>query len=273
MSHDATRYGEAVERCGLSETHLKVISWVAPGSRVLEVGCATGYVGKILVETKGCQVTGLELDPGAAEAARQNGLTVIEGSLEDARFRASISDRFDFVLATDVLEHLRDPAAVLEDFKRWLGPRGRAIIAVPNVATWQIRNQLFFRGDFEYQETGILDRTHLHFFTWYTLHRLVTSQGWSIVDSMHEWSLPFGKDLLLETPRDARVYLENMASSGPLGRVASAALGPGAARVEKLGQRLAEGIFRRWPNACASHIALVLEMPEGATNGRASGRS
>src|ERR1043165_3400846 len=101
---DGIRYGEAVERQGLSETHLHVVSWVTPGSRVLELGCATGYVGKLLID-KGCSVTGAEFDADAAREARANGLTVVEGSLEDPQFRASIRDRFDFVMATDVLEH------------------------------------------------------------------------------------------------------------------------------------------------------------------------
>jgi methionine biosynthesis protein MetW len=266
MASDATRYREAVESLGLSQTHLQVISWVTPGSRVLEAGCASGYIGKLLTETKGCRVTGIELDPEAAREARQNGLTVIEGSLEEARFRASVNERFDFVLATDVLEHLRDPALVLDDFKRWLAPGGRAIIAVPNVATWQIRNQLFFRGDFEYRETGILDRTHLHFFTWYTLHKLVESQGWTIVDSMQEWALPVVRDILLDTPKDVRIFLEKHADSGRAGRWANAAFGGWAARVETAGKNVADKICQRWPNACAAHIALMLELPNGNTS-------
>ncbi len=261
---DAIRYREAVERLGFSETHRHVVSWVTPQSRVLELGCASGYLGKILIETKGCRVTGVELDRDAAREARENGLDVIEGSLEDAQFRQTIRDRFDFVLATDVLEHLRDPAAVLENFKQWLAPHGRAIIAVPNVATWQIRSQLFFRGDFEYQETGILDRTHVHFFTWYTLRKLVSEQGWSVVDTMEEWSLPFGGGIL-DAPKDVRLYLEKLTSGGWPGRLASAGLHGWAAGLEKAAERVANKIYRRWPNACAAHMALLLAAPNGAT--------
>ena len=263
MASDATRYREAIETFGLSETHRKVIAWVSPGSSVLEVGCASGYVGKILIETKGCRVTGIEVDPHAAREARGNGLTVVEGSLEDPQFRASVNERFDFVLATDVLEHMRDPAVVLDDFKRWLSPQGRAIIAVPNVATWQIRNQLFFRGDFEYQETGILDRTHLHFFTWNTLHKLVESQGWTVADTMEEWALPFGMGLLRDAPKDVRAFLTQACGMGAAGRLANTALGGWAAHLENAGQTLADKICHRWPNACAAHIALMLALPKG----------
>jgi methionine biosynthesis protein MetW len=258
MASDATRYREAVERQGLSETHLQVIEWVSPGAKVLEVGCASGYIGKILIEQKGCSVTGIELDRGAAVEARANGLSVVEGSLEDASFRETILDKFDFVLATDVLEHLRTPEVVLEHFKRWLVPGGHAIIAVPNVATWQIRGQLFFSGDFEYKETGILDRTHVHFFTWNTLHDLVKRQGWTITDTMSEWTLPVGKDILVEAPQDARAYLERIGAAGPVGKLAHTMFGGLTDLLETGGKAIANKIFNRWPNACAAHIALML---------------
>jgi methionine biosynthesis protein MetW len=265
MAHDATRYREIVEQLGLSTTHKQVISWVAPGSRVLELGCASGYIGRLLIETKGCRVTGVEVDPNAAREARENGLTVIEGSLEDISFRNSITQRFDVVLATDVLEHLRDPASVLDDFKRWLAPGGRAIIAVPNIATWPIREQLFFRGDFEYQESGILDRTHVHFFTWNTLHKLVRDQRWSVLDSAYIWHLPFGKGLF-DAPGDLRANLEKLAANGVVGRLAHASLGGGLGRLDRAAQAILNKIYNRWPNVCAWHITLLLAPPSnGAT--------
>ena len=263
MAHDATRYREVVERSGFSPTHNQVVEWIPRGSRVLELGCASGYVGRMLVETKACQVTGIECDPNAAREARENGLQVIEGSLEDASFRASIRERFDIVLATDVLEHLRDPAPVLDGFKQWLTPHGRAIIAVPNVASWPIREQLFFHGDFEYQDSGILDRTHLHFFTWNTLHKLVRQQEWSILDTMNEWYLPWGIDLL-DVPRDARAQLEKLAGNGVAGRLLTGSLGAVLAHLEGAARALENKIYHRWPNACAWHIALLLAPPNGA---------
>src|SRR5262249_30754099 len=145
MATDARRYAEVVEEHGLSPTHHQVIDWVPRGARVLELGCATGYIGRILIEHKECKVTGVEIDPAAAEVARASGLAIALGSLEDPAFRASIRRDFDVVIAADVLEHLANPAPVLNHFKRWLVPGGAAIVAVPNVATWSIRSQLFFR--------------------------------------------------------------------------------------------------------------------------------
>lgn len=264
MAHDAVRYREIVESLGFSPTHNQVMAWVPRGARVLELGCASGYVGRVLMETKGCRVTGIEIDPKAAQEARDNGLEVIEGSLEDTSFRASIDERFDIVLATDVLEHLRDPAPVLDDFKRWLAPEGRAIVAVPNIATWAIREQLFFHGNFEYQDSGILDRTHLHFFTWETFHKLVRDQRWSILGTMSEWYLPWGRDLL-DLPKDARAGLEKLAARGMAGRLANASLGGLFDRLDVLARALENKIYNRWPNACAWHIALLLAPPNGVT--------
>src|SRR5258706_2406171 len=110
MAEDATRYRESIETHGLSRTHRQVISWVAPASTVLELGCASGYIGRILIRDKECRVTGVEFDGRAAAEARADGLSVVLGSLEDDDVRHSITGRFDFVLSCDVLEHLREPA-------------------------------------------------------------------------------------------------------------------------------------------------------------------
>ncbi|HEX2879633.1 MAG TPA: methyltransferase domain-containing protein [Polyangiaceae bacterium] len=262
MAVDATRYRENVERSGLSKTHRQLISWIAPGSRVLELGCASGYIGRILMEEKGCQVTGVEFDPQAAEEARAAGLTVIQGSLEDPVFRASIVGQFDFVTASDVLEHLRDPAPVLNEFKRWLAPGGQAIISVPNIATWEIRSQLFFRGDFEYKETGIMDRTHVHFFTWDTMHKLVREQDWTILDTtVEKWDVPVAYGIFISAPRDCRKFLERL-GSGWGARALNAMFHGLFSALERRGTKIVEGIAKKWPNLCAWNMALLLRPPQ-----------
>ena len=146
MMNDSRRYAQSIAIKGLSDTHRQVIDWVPEGAKVLELGCSTGYIGRLLIEHKGCSVTAAEFDPKAAAEARTAGLNVYQGSLEDSDFRASISGQFDVVIASDVLEHLAQPDVVLAHFSKWLAPTGRAIIAVPNVACWQIRRRLFFHG-------------------------------------------------------------------------------------------------------------------------------
>jgi methionine biosynthesis protein MetW len=239
MASDATRYDEIVREHGLSSTHRQTIAWVPQGASVLELGCSSGFIGSILIEKKGCRVTGVEVDAAAAAEARERGLKVVEGSLEEPAFRESIGERHDIVIAADVLEHLSDPAPTLEHCKRWLKPDGRVILSVPNVATWSMRAQLFFRGDFEYQETGLLDRTHLRFFTWETLHDFVLGQGWQIEAVMVDsWELPFTQKLFFDLPLRLK-----------------------AGRVVAIHQALAERVGQRFPNLCAKHIALLLRPP------------
>jgi methionine biosynthesis protein MetW len=263
MASDATRYRDTIEQHGLSPTHHQIIAWVSKGARVLELGCSTGYIGRILIEEKGCTVTGVEIDRAAAAAARENGLTVLEGSLEDPAFRASIDGRYDVVIAADVIEHLADPAPILDHFKRWLAPGGFVIVAVPNIATWTMRAQLFFRGDFEYQETGILDRTHLHFFTWHTLHALVRAQGWTVDATMVDgWEIPGAHSLLFEIPNRIMLRTRFFADvEGALAQAAQKYVYLTAETVYKVGRSLGRELIRKWPNIAAPHVALVLLPP------------
>jgi methionine biosynthesis protein MetW len=266
MAEGATRYRDNVEQHGMSSTHHQVIAWVPPNARVLEVGCATGYVGRVLRDQKGCEVSGLEVDAEAARAAREGGLTVLEGSLEDPAFRASVRGPFDVVIAADVLEHLADPGPVLEHFKRWLAPGGFVIIAVPNIATWSMRVRLFFHGDFEYAETGILDRTHLHHFTWRTLHKLVASQGWTVAETMVDgWEIPFLQTALVTAPSlviDRTLGWETERTWAR--RAARRRALHAASRAYLFGERLGKGLIRRFPNIAAPHVALLLFPPEAA---------
>jgi methionine biosynthesis protein MetW len=249
---------------GGSLAHRQMLDWVPAGSRVLELGCASGYMGKLLIDAKSCRVTGVEYDAAAAAEARQKGLSVIEGSLEDAALRASLTERYDVVMAADVLEHLRDPATVLEAIKGWLEPGGLAIVSVPNVANWSIRRQLFFRGDFEYQETGILDRTHLRFFTWNTVQALFAEQGWQVADSfVGLWDIPLGKAPLLSWPRglDSSVSRLEALPTGA-GRLAYRGLRACTQALSGAGEGVARAVYRRWPNLCAKQMVFLLRPPD-----------
>ncbi len=86
---------------------------------------------------------------------------------------------FDVVVCADVLEHLEDPAAVLARVRRWLSPGGVLFVSLPNVANVAVRFALL-AGRFEYAEAGILDRTHLRFFTRRSARRLVEGTGFRI---------------------------------------------------------------------------------------------
>ncbi len=129
--------------------------------RILDVGTAGGYLGKVW-SAKGHRVSGIEFDPAAAEAARRHYESFEIADVETYAFPQR--REFDYIVFADVLEHLRDPAAVLRRCLPALKESGKIIISVPNVANWVIRLSLLF-GRFDYMDRGILDRTHLRFFT------------------------------------------------------------------------------------------------------------
>jgi len=150
--------------------------------QILEVGCATGYVGEHLVKHQGCRVYGVEYVAEAAELARKRGCyeQILVGDIQDPATVASLEEAaFDFVLFGDVLEHLTAPERALEIVKPLLKPEGHILICVPSIVHWSIRRDIVL-GRFEYTDTGPLDRTHVHFFTPKTIRDLVGQAGFQI---------------------------------------------------------------------------------------------
>jgi methionine biosynthesis protein MetW len=175
-----TVYGDLVERHGLAASHALLLAGVPARARVLDVGCAEGYLARVLHE-RGCAVVGLEADPVAAERARRWCVEVAAGDVEDPAVRGRVEGPFDRVLFGDVLEHLRDPGAVLRWSRELLAPGGRVVASLPNVAHWTGRRALA-RGRFPRDDHGLFDRTHLRFFTRASARRLVEDAGLRIVD-------------------------------------------------------------------------------------------
>ena len=174
-----TVYAELVARHGLAASHALLLEQVPPGSRVLDVGCAEGYLARVLRE-RGCEVVGVEADANAAERARRSCDEVIAGDVEDDDVRARVTGPFDRVLFGDVLEHLRDPAAVARWARELLGPEGRAVASLPNIGHWTARRHVV-RGRFPQEDHGLFDRTHLRFFTRATARELLEGAGLRIV--------------------------------------------------------------------------------------------
>lgn len=130
---------------------------------VLSVGCANGITETELVK-KGVKVVGVEINPEAAEIARQRGLTVLEGDASIIDI-STASNSYDCIIYADILEHLPDPVAVLKRHVDLLRPNGTVIISVPNFRHYSVLWQLFIRGHVHYVDAGILDRTHLQITT------------------------------------------------------------------------------------------------------------
>jgi 2-polyprenyl-3-methyl-5-hydroxy-6-metoxy-1,4-benzoquinol methylase len=144
------------------KTHSLVVGYCGPNKRVLEIGCSTGYLSEAL-QRNGCRITGVEIDATAGAAAQRWCERVVVGDVETMDL-APLGAGYDVLLLADVLEHLRDPAAALRRLRPLLAPDGYAVISIPNVANWAMRLGLLV-GRWNYTERGILDRTHLRFFT------------------------------------------------------------------------------------------------------------
>src|SRR5262245_44768372 len=158
------RYGGPID-LGADDAHARVIRLVGEGKRVLELGCATGYMSQVLVEHLGCRVTGVERDPDAAEEARKACTRVVAGDAETVDLTAELGgDPFDVALCADFLEHLRDPVALLRTVRSLLAPGGYVVASIPNVAHAAVLAELL-QGRFPYRPTGLLDESHLRFFT------------------------------------------------------------------------------------------------------------
>jgi 2-polyprenyl-3-methyl-5-hydroxy-6-metoxy-1,4-benzoquinol methylase len=179
----ASRYSADIDLNNLNTSHALAILGIEPGSVVLDIGAADGSVARQLVE-RGCRVVGIELDRAAARAAERTCERVIVGDVEALDLARELDGAtFDVVLLLDVLEHLREPIATLKGAAARLKPAGRMIVSVPNVTHAAVRLQLL-SGRFEYTDTGLLDRTHLHFFDRPGLERVLAQAGLNVLDRM-----------------------------------------------------------------------------------------
>jgi 2-polyprenyl-3-methyl-5-hydroxy-6-metoxy-1,4-benzoquinol methylase len=146
-------------------------------ARVLDVGCWSGTIGRFLIESRDATVDGIEPHPAMASIAGRSYRDVFVGSVED--FVGQTRRRYDRILFLDVLEHLPEPAEPLRRSRRLLSAGGRALVSIPNVAHWWVRKELLL-GRWRYTESGLLDDTHLRFFTLDSAAELLVSAGWKI---------------------------------------------------------------------------------------------
>ncbi|MEZ4671221.1 MAG: class I SAM-dependent methyltransferase [Anaerolineae bacterium] len=167
------------------DAHSLLMRLIPHGSAVLELGCASGYLSGYMEQVLGCRVTGLEADPAATAIAAHRCSQVFTVDLDapDALKDAAAGAPYDVLLAAAVLEHLKFPQRLLEQAHSLLKPGARLIVSLPNIAHWGVRLRLL-GGHFDYQDYGIMDRTHLHFYALETGRALVESAGYQ-VEAVH----------------------------------------------------------------------------------------
>jgi 2-polyprenyl-3-methyl-5-hydroxy-6-metoxy-1,4-benzoquinol methylase/glycosyltransferase involved in cell wall biosynthesis len=146
--------------------------------KILEVGCSSGYFGGALVD-QGHEVWGVEPFDEAARKASEILHKVHIGFIEDF-FTKNAGQNFDVIMFGDVLEHLADPESVLKQSKDFLSARGIIVASIPNIAHFSVR-AMMLEGRWEYSDLGILDRTHLRFFTRNSIVDLFNESGYKVL--------------------------------------------------------------------------------------------
>lgn len=150
--------------------------------KILEVGCAEGGMGELIKKTWGCEYVGLDINSKAAYKAKKKLDQVIVADVEktDLRKNGVRAKSLDYIIYGDVLEHLYDPWSVLHEHKKFLKDDGYLIASIPNIRNLEVINFLV-NGKWTYKDEGILDSTHLRFFTLHEIRKMFTKCGYSII--------------------------------------------------------------------------------------------
>jgi len=161
---------------------IEILSFLTeqPGT-VLDIGCGGGATGKLVKDKfPNTRVLGIEINRQAAERARASLDRVICASVDDVDATRDLAgETVSTVLLLDVLEHLYDPWRALVRIRGWLAPGARVVASVPNIRNLATLSRIA-AGDFEYEPNGVLDITHVRFFTRSTLHDLFQQTGFEV---------------------------------------------------------------------------------------------
>jgi methionine biosynthesis protein MetW len=161
---------------------MKLASLIRPKSRILDVGCGTGSITELIERETGASIVGIEPDPARVAVARGRGLNVVEGILS-LEFLDQFGP-FETILFADVLEHLPNPGEQVLLATEGLAADGSIVASVPNIAHWFVRVDLL-RGRFVYRDCGIMDATHLRWFTRDTLDQFFENLGFRVTDHLY----------------------------------------------------------------------------------------
>lgn len=166
-------------------SHVQIVSAIAEGSTVLDLGCSNGLLARPLLE-KNVRVTGVDAGPGVRLSKELTGY--YQRDL-DLPLELPYERVFDYVVCADVIEHIQNRGQLLRGARRYLKPDGRLIISTPNIALWFYRLSLLV-GRFEYGPRGVLDETHVHLYTGSTFRREIEKAGFTVL-RQRVTSLPF----------------------------------------------------------------------------------
>lgn len=144
--------------------------------RILDVGCGEGGLGKLLIDSGRWELSAIELNAEAAKKAEPYYNKVIVGDVQSIIFPYP-KNYFDCIVCGDVLEHLYDPWITLEKLTDYLEVNGDIIISLPNIRHYKVLKKLVIGGRWEYKASGILDRSHIRFFTLIEMEIMLQNAG------------------------------------------------------------------------------------------------
>jgi len=171
------------------------------GEHFLDIGCGKGRLGAFLKQKFNAKVVGVEIFPEYAAVAAECLDEVLCGDIEKLDL-SPYTGRLDHVVFSDSLEHLLDPESAILKVKSLLASDGSLLLSIPNVRNFRVTLPLLLLGKFEYQDEGLLDRTHLRFFTRSSIVNLLNRCGFSV------------ESLKFDLPRNSKVGILNVVTLG-----------------------------------------------------------
>ena len=214
------KYAYEIDLADENTAAAHVVRLVGRNKRVLDVGSGPGAITRYLKDPGDCSIVAIEVDPAAATLVAPFCEQVLHCDLDNSTFTAIIAQagKFDVVVMADILEHLKDPWKVLVQMKEVLRDGGYLVVSLPHAGHNAVIASLL-NADFEYRDTGLLDRTHIRFFAMRNIQALFEQAGLRIVDAglvarqpeaselAHHWSaLPERLQDALSSNRFGAVY-------------------------------------------------------------------
>lgn len=164
-----------------SQKRPEMLQYIPRGAKkILDVGCADGSFSVAVKKQNDAEVWGIELEPKVANEAEPKLHKMLVGDVND--LIDSLPDNyFDCIVFNDILEHLVDPNSLLDQIKKKLTQEGAVVASIPNVRYISTLVDLVIKKRWDYADSGILDRTHLRFFTQSSIRSMFESLGYDVI--------------------------------------------------------------------------------------------
>jgi 2-polyprenyl-3-methyl-5-hydroxy-6-metoxy-1,4-benzoquinol methylase len=179
-------------------TRFEMVPFVPESTKtLLDIGCSNGIFGESVKKKLGTEVWGMEISKPAIKIANQKLDKVLTGYL-DQNLKLLKNNYFDVISFNDVLEHMDDPYKSLVEIKSKLSKNGVIVASIPNIRYIKTFLKLIFKKEWNYTDDGILDRTHLRFFTEKTILKMFEETGYEVLKIQGINSIPGWKSLVIK---------------------------------------------------------------------------